>query len=177
MTRIVVLAGFLIAFAAGLVVGLRVDRGEARPTTRQSWRGWLAAELKLNTSQQEELNKIWSDTAQRGGHDLTERRRQLSRQRDEAIAALVRPEDKPRYQAALKEHADKTAELDRQWRERFQNSIQRTKEILTPEQRAKYEEMLKKWERDHESRDRRGDRDGGRRSSSSPATQAASQPG
>jgi Spy/CpxP family protein refolding chaperone len=179
MTKAVVIVGFIIAFTAGLVVGIESLRTSADPPPRSNHhRGWLAAELGLSSEQQEQLKEIWSKTAERGGRDREERRRQLFRQRDEAIVDLIRPEDKPRYEAILKNHADKLAALDSEWRSSFRNAVEQTKQILTPEQRAKYEQLLKHHEAERGFNDHhRGERGhemgkrGGRRGASRPASQ------
>lgn len=179
MAKAVVIVGFVVAFAAGLVVGFESRQKVAQPTTRPSHHtGWLAAELNLSPQQQERMREIWSKTAERGGRDRENRRRQLYRQRDEAIAALIRPEDKPRYEEILKSHADQLAALDREWRGSFQASVERTKEILTAEQRVKYEELLRRHEsqrgsgeRHHGERGRTNGSRGEHRSPSGPATQ------
>jgi len=166
MTKSVITIGFLVAFAAGLVVGMNPRQGVAPEPAKPSRRGgWLAAELNLSPQQQQQLDAIWSETAWRGGREREDRRRQLIRERDEAIVALIRPEDKPKYDEILKNYTDQTAALEREWRGSFQTAVERTKEVLTPEQRVKYEEMLKRHESERGPRDwRRGDRDrdGGR---------------
>lgn len=161
MTKIVVTVGFLVAFASGLVVGFERRDAVKSPTSRPSGHGgWLAAELQLSPQQREQLNKIWSEMASRGGRERDDRRRQLYRERDEAIAAMIRPEDKARYESILKSHSEKMIALDREWRGSFETSVERTKEILTPEQRTKYEEILRRHSWDRGSRDRRhGDRE------------------
>lgn len=149
MTRAVVMIGFLIAFAAGLGVGVRVLGEGAAPAARPARHGgWLAAELNLTPQQQEQMHLIWSDTASRGGRDRDESRRRLFRQRDEAIAKLIRPEDKARYDEILRDHAERVRSLEEQWRTSFQTAVDRTREILTPEQRARYEEMLRHHQRE-----------------------------
>jgi hypothetical protein len=122
MTKIVVIVGFVVAFAAGLMVGMDSHRpGAASPTTKPSYPSWLVAELNLTTKQQEEMHKIWSDTAKKGRHEQDEARRQLRRERDEAIAALVRPEDYGRYDQILKTYNDQMDALDRQARKASSN--------------------------------------------------------
>jgi len=180
MTKAVVIVGFVVAFTAGLVVGIESRRtaGTRQPRPGRHG-GWLAAELNLTSEQQEQMREIWSKMAERGGRDREDRRRQLYRQRDEAIAALVRPEDKQRYDAILKNQADQLAALDSEWKSSFQNAVEKTKQIMTLEQRAKYEELLQRHERERGFGDhRRGDRGrevgprGSHRGASRPASQA-----
>ncbi len=160
-TRILIIAGFVVAFAAGWAVGLKW-RGKDSPSGTRSGRhsGWLAAELKLSPEQKEQLREIWSETARRGRRERMDRRRQAGRERDEAIAALIRPEDKARYEEILKQYAEQSGEQDREWREAYEAAVERTKQILTPEQRSRYEDLLQRQQWDRPGRDRhRVDRD------------------
>lgn len=148
MTRLIVLIGFLLAFCAGLAVGLTrpvtaapvIEAPGGRPEGGR--RGWLAQQLELSPLQQEQLDEIWSETARRGRHEQFERRRRLRRERDEAIAALIRDEDRPAYEAILREHDERAAELEAEWRESFRAAVERTRALLTPEQREKYQALM-----------------------------------
>jgi Spy/CpxP family protein refolding chaperone len=160
MTRTVVVVGFLVAFAAGWSVGMNRRVGDAKPASCSGRHGgWLVAELELSAEQQKQLEQIWSDVAKGGWRDRMDRRRQLSRERDEAIAALIRPEDKVRLDEILKQYAESSAAMERESRASYQSAVDQTKAMLTPEQRAKYEEILARHESERGSRDRhRGDR-------------------
>jgi len=160
MTRIVVIIGFLVAFAAGVAVGTgylgarnAVGAG-AQPTTRPVRdRGWIERELNLTDTQKEQMRKIWADLARSSGREHDDKRRQLRRERDEAIAALVHAEDLGKYDEIINKYSDQTAALDREMHANFEEKIRQTKEILSPEQREKYEKILKDRERDRENRD------------------------
>ena len=177
MTKVVVILGFLVAFGAGLVIGLNVRReGGARiadknATTRSGGRGsggpggFLAAHLNLTHEQRKQMDKIWSEAVGRGPWEHDKKRRQFRDERDEAIAALVRPEDYDKYDAVLKAYSERLTNLDNQAKAAFEKAVERTKQILTPEQRSKYEAFLRKHPGDRRDRDRgegerdRGDRD------------------
>jgi Spy/CpxP family protein refolding chaperone len=151
MVKVMLVIGFLIAFGAGLTVGWQFRGHEAlaqpaaatRPTGRA---GFLEVELGLNEQQREQMKRIWSETAHRGGREQDEKRRAFRKERDDAIAALIRPEDRERYDQVVKAYADRNAALEQAWRSNYQNSVAETKKILNPEQRKKYEEILKKQE-------------------------------
>lgn len=158
MTRVIVSLGFLLTFAAGLVVGMRAGPVRSadpadpapptaadRPTTRP---GWLTSELQLTTEQQQQMRAIWSEAARHGGRDQDEKRRQLRRERDAAIAALVGEDHKASYDAIVKAYADGMAQLEAEWRARFQRAVEQTRAILTPEQQAKYELILSRHAQD-----------------------------
>jgi Spy/CpxP family protein refolding chaperone len=150
MAKVILVIGFLVAFGAGLAVGWQF-RGQAAmaspSTTRPAQRsGYLEAELGLNEQQREQMKKIWSETAHRGGREHDEKRRALRKERDDAIAALIRPGDKDKFDQILKTYGDRNAAVEREMRESFQKAVAATKDILSPEQRKKYEEILKKQE-------------------------------
>src|SRR5688500_18620938 len=101
MTKLVVIIGFCVAFAAGLTVGLSRRANIEHPprpaaaTTRFIYRGgsFLASELNLTKEQQEQLKQIWE--AARGGRDQHDnRRQQLRDKRDADIEALLSPQQK-----------------------------------------------------------------------------------
>jgi len=185
MTKFVVIIGFLIAFAAGLMVG-SIDRKRpetaAPPTTAATTRphrgSWITAELGLTSEQQKEMEKIWSETAGKGRREIEERRREIRKERDEALTALVRAEDKPKYDQILKDYQDKQQALETEMRESFEGAVKRTKELLTPDQRVKYDQLLQRqqWDRGRDGRDGRGGGPGRRgddRPASRPATQTS----
>ena len=176
MTKLVVIIGFLISFAAGLMLGQMQGRRHLiarsdRPaeTTRPAHRGsWLTSELGLSPDQQKQMDKIWSETAGRGRREIEERRRQIRIERDEALAGLVRPDDKPRYEKILEHYHQQQRALESEMRANFESAVERTKALLTPEQRAKYDALLKRHQWD------RGNRGGpGRRGGDRPALPTA----
>src|SRR5690348_1714870 len=111
-TKLLILAGFLVAFAAGLVVGVQNRQiaalsrpgsagSPAVPTTGSATRpahhhgGMLTEALGLSPDQQTQLNAIWSAIASQG-RERDEARRQSRKERDDAIVALIHSDDQPR---------------------------------------------------------------------------------
>jgi Spy/CpxP family protein refolding chaperone len=155
MTKLVVALGFCIAFAAGMVVGMtQAKRAMVAttvnnpPTTQRGGHrggspgGFLAAELNLTPQQQQQMERIWSETAQRNREESDKRRTTLRTQRDEAIAVLIGPELMGKYDEILKHYRDQQADLDREMRANFESAVKQTEEILTPEQQSKYKALL-----------------------------------
>jgi len=161
MTKLVVIIGFCVAFAAGLTVGLSrhqvTDQSTApvAPTSKPSHRGssFLASELNLTGEQQEKLKQIW-EPASGGREDHEKRRRELRDKRDATVEALVPAENKEKLQAAMNDYRAALESMDNEMRDGFHKKVAATTQLLTPEQRVKYEEFL--------SRHSPGDRDGGR---------------
>jgi Spy/CpxP family protein refolding chaperone len=142
MTKIkaILIVSFLVTFAAGGAAGLLVaslHHGPHGPS-------WLAAELDLTSAQREQMDKIWSEVMGAMGRQRFEQSRALRQERDQAIAALMTDEQRPRYEAVLKDYTRKDGELSDQRKQAFKEAIKRTKEILTPDQAAKYDALMAK---------------------------------
>jgi Spy/CpxP family protein refolding chaperone len=161
MTKFVVILGFLLSFAAGLVIGSR--RGAVVPETptsaaspaaatqpssrdadkdRRSRSGFLSAELSLTPDQRNRLDEIWSSMAK--DNDQDEQRRQFRRERDAAIADLVPAGRLGEYDRIIDAYHDRIEAMERTTREAYEAAVDQTKDILTPEQRTRYEELLKR---------------------------------
>ena len=164
-TRIIVIVGFLIAFGAGAVVGLQLRTAPARATEQPAQAprsSWLRSELGLTPEQNEQMKNIW-EGLHNSGRSYEDRRHRLRDERDEAIAALLAPSVMGDYDRVLADYSNKLTALGQERDKAFGEAVEKTKQILTPQQRSKYEEFLKRREPD------RGGR-GGRRSDSRPAT-------
>ena len=157
--RIIVVLLFIIAFGAGLSVGKLSHQPASSPSQRGP--SWLSQELGLTPEQRQSMLDIW-DKVNHSGFDESSLRRDLQKQRSDAIAQLV-PQDK---QAQLKQinddYSKRSAELSSQRHQRFMDAIEKTKAVLKPDQRKKYEEILAQRDKERRSNPR------GSRSSHSP---------
>jgi len=139
-TKLILVISFLVTFVAGGAVGLVVRRSAQTPPRRPS----LSRELDLTSEQREQMRKIWSEVMSNSGRQPYQSRREIRKERDEAIEALFTEEQKSQYQQIIEQYTAKSDELAEQRRERFKEAAQRTKQVLTKAQREKYEELLKK---------------------------------
>ena len=150
-TKVLLIVAFGVTFAAGAAAGLLVSRAGRRPRGPS----WLATELGLTDQQREQMHEIWSEAMQTAGRERWEQRHALIQKRDEAIAALMTEAQRAEYDTILRDYDAKREELEAQRKRAFEQAVERTKQILTPEQAAKYEDLLET------RRDRgRGDRPG-----------------
>jgi Spy/CpxP family protein refolding chaperone len=187
MTKVVVIIGFLVSFAAGLVVGIGTKnlpdpKGSpagsptSAPSTHPSGRGVLPMALNLTPEQQEKMKKIWSSGPPHG-HNGDDPRRAARDERDAAIVALMTPEQKTKYDEVQKQYQDRLTAMDQEFREDFQRKVKETDEILSPEQSAKYHEFLNRHQpfehgpHDHGDRGFRDNRRGDDRATSQPRSQ------
>jgi hypothetical protein len=150
MSKLIVLVSFLAAFAAGLAVGVKwLPRTEPSTTAATATRpgrhgSWLANQLQLTAAQQEQMKKIWSEMP---GHwrERGDRRRQVFREREDSIAALIGPENKAKYEEIRKQLSEQMTGLERERQEARQRAVEQSNEaiaaLISPENRARYEEI------------------------------------
>jgi Spy/CpxP family protein refolding chaperone len=171
MLKLVVTFGFLISFAAGLMVGMQhgtsAPAAMNTPSTRPfGARGFLPAALNLTPDEQEKMKKIWADDGNRIRAEQSERRNACRKERDDAILSMLTPDQKTQYDDIQKGYREKNDAIDRDLRADFQHKVEETNQILTPEQQAKYQELLshrQAFERGAFDRGDRGPRDHGDR--------------
>lgn len=143
MTKAIVIVGFLLALAAGFAAGWTGRQHAPAPPPPRGDRGsWLAAELNLTPQQRQQMDQIWSELAQRGDRDRGSKRDELRRQRDEAILNLVPAEKRSEYDRILADYRAASDALESQWRAGFQQAVQRTRELLNEQQRARYDQIM-----------------------------------
>lgn len=144
MTKLMVLLGFVVSFSAGVMVGVVSDRPPHKPGGKpdRDRTSWLVEQLKLTPEQARQMQEIWSELAKRGGREQGERRLQLRKQRDESIAALIPEERRGDYERILNDFAAANEAMENEWRSAYQAAVERTKAMLTPEQRERYEQVL-----------------------------------
>ena len=187
MAKFVVILGFILSFAAGLVVGSRrpvVAEAPANPTApttapsrgpdRRSPGSWLQSELGLSAEQRKTLDGIWTSVAK--ANDQDDRRREYRRERDESIAHLVPPERLAAYDEVIDTYIDRIEAMERKSRDAYESAVEQTKNILTPEQRTRYEELLKRHKWGPGARDRHAGRRSETRATSQPAGDRAGAP-
>jgi uncharacterized membrane protein len=213
MSKLVVILGFLVSFAAGVTFAWRVLPPRANvmapgaaggPATGPSATapgdpdggrrggdrdrgGWLTEVLKLTPGQQEQMKAIWSEAAQHGRREREDRRQALRKDRDEAISKLMTDNGlKDEFDWIYATYARRVADLDAEWRAKFDSAVEKTKAMLNAEQRAKYEEILSRHAAPTFGGDRGGpggpqpggwDRGGDRYPGRRPETRATSRPG
>ena len=145
--RLLFVMGFLLAMCAGVVVGMVVGRApKAETTPAPTSRPSLEADLKLDPQQSEQVHAIWSgvwSSVRQMDSNRTDKRRALSRERDEAITQLIPAERKAEYDRIMQDYTSKVAELSKDRDKIFQDAEQKMKPLLTETQWKRYEEIKK----------------------------------
>lgn len=138
--------------------------------------GWLAAELQLSPDQEARMKDIWSGVREQMQSLSRDKRRELARQRDTQIRALLSESQRADYDRILADYEKKQEELRDAGERAVREAERRTREVLSDAQRLKYDQLLKQRQQDRE-KDRERDRDkdrgpGGPPSPSSPPSPA-----
>lgn len=138
-TKMLLILSFAVTFAAGAAVGILVSR-PGHPPRKPSW---LTAELDLTDPQRDQMREIWSEVMRTGGRNQRDQRKAFSQQRDQAIAALLTDTQRPEYESLLQDYARQVEELAQERKRAFDEAVERTKQMLTPDQATKYDELMK----------------------------------
>jgi len=136
-TKVILLVCFIAALAAGVAAGMAFSRFSDPPRPRRD-------PLGLSLEQREQMRQIWSSVESTSRTPHRERMDGLRKEREDAIRALLTDEQKAQYEAILKTHDQKMDDLAAERKKAIDDAVNRTKEILNEEQRAKYDEMLNK---------------------------------
>lgn len=151
MTKLLVVIGFVVAFGAGWMSANTWRPAAPGSNDRERREGggrgsWLAQQLELSPEQQKQMDQIWSEVGGRGRREDPSKRNELRKARDASIAALVRESDREAYDRIIADYNSRTEALEAEWKKTFQQAVEKTKEILTPAQRTKYEQLMSRWE-------------------------------
>ena len=131
----------ILAVGAGVVAGMVVSRLPA-PAKAATGQSALAQELQLSAQQSEEMRTIWEGVRDkvRTGYESADR---LNRQRDQAIQAMLTPEQKAQFEKLTRDFADRFTDLRKDRDAAFAQAVEKTRKLLSDEQRQKYDELLK----------------------------------
>ena len=137
--KLAIVIGFSLMFAAGLTIG----RSHQPALAPHQNRSWLSGQLNLTSSQEQQMRQIWSDAAAAQGDNRQVR--ELDRQRDRAIRAILTPEQRSQLDQINHDHDADVAALNAQRDRIVQEANAKTREILNDQQRVKFDEI----ENDH----------------------------
>jgi Spy/CpxP family protein refolding chaperone len=145
-TKPLFLLTFVVALIAGATAGIFASR--VGPLARGERRagdgpgpGHLADQLDLSDDQRDRMREIWEvarDQSRRYVSDLE----RLQKGRDQELVDLLNDQQKAQYETIAKKYADQFVNLATKRDETFQAAVEKTKGILNPQQREKYEKLL-----------------------------------
>jgi len=150
--RAIFFACFLAALAAGFAAGLAWF----------SWKGaergsFMGRELDLTKEQGERMHEIWGAAMEKRRRMHREQAETIKAERIEAVKALLDASEVVEYEAILAAEQSRREAARETSSQVFEQAIDDTMKILTPEQQEKYKEFIAERRERHR---RRGGRQG-----------------
>lgn len=143
-TKVILLVALLLVFAAGTSLGMLMRTKAMTPPPSE-----MAERLKLTDDQQAEMKKIWSETAtamRELSRQQADQRSLLREHRDQALQDLLTPEQRQKYELIGQEYSRGMEGLSQQREKLLRDAQAKTRQILTPDQVAGYDEWVKQHE-------------------------------
>jgi Spy/CpxP family protein refolding chaperone len=136
----------VMTLGAGVVLGWAwtpLQRMEAGPSGGHGGgpRPWID-QLGLNAEQQKQMDKIWGDTRQQM-QKLFERRRDLEKQRDQQVLALLDSSQRAAYDKINQDFRTKREDFDKQRESLIADANVRSRALLDPSQKDKWDILAK----------------------------------
>jgi hypothetical protein len=140
--KVVILLGFALMFAAGLAVG-RSGRMAAMAAQRPSADpSYLAARLNLSPDQLKQMQGIWS-AALEAAPDMPARVHDLDVQRDAEVEKILSPDQRTNFEQLEGDHDQQLATLRAKRDSVMHDAQEKTRAILTPQQRDIFDQIIK----------------------------------
>ncbi len=144
--KVLVFITFVVALATGIAAGMVYTRklpAEQEMKPAMSDRPTLSDELSLTPGQREQMKVIWEKT-RLSAADFFDDAQNLQKGRDEAVLAILNNEQKAQFEKISQGFANRFDALTARREALFQNAVEQTRQILSPAQREKYEEVLRR---------------------------------
>ncbi len=132
------LAAFFLAFASGVAVGV----AGRRAFQSNRFQSVLVEELDLTPDQRHQIQRIWSDVADNHKPLPMAELQKADTARWQAIDQLLTPRQRSQYVQIQQQFESRMQELEQGNRDRVARAEDQTRQILTPTQREKYEQLL-----------------------------------
>ena len=142
-SKFLLTALFVLTLGGGVVAGMLASRLPANIGTATTLHTPLAEELRLTPNQSDKMRDIWEGVREKVD-DCFVRAQQTQKRRDEALVALLTPEQKVTFAKTQQEYSDAFAVLKSERDAAFADAVKRTETILTEPQKLRYREILQK---------------------------------
>src|SRR5277367_5362655 len=114
--HILIVSLFAVAMGTGIVVGMDL-RGTSlihAASPPRDGHSWLTDQLQLSPEQGEQMKAIWSDLLKGSGQRHMDARKQYQKEREDAVKALLTPDQKAAYDKIQENYSNELAELSRE---------------------------------------------------------------
>jgi hypothetical protein len=140
-TRFILVVTIVLVLGAGVVVGRlwanlpSMSHGEDKPPP-----SFAKIILKLTADQDKQMDSIWADVHQKIDETF-EQRKTLDREHDQAISALLSPEQYISYEEIQQEYRDGRGELDKLRQKLVHDGEIKSIALLDAEQKKLWDQM------------------------------------
>ena len=133
----------VLALSAGVVAGMLATRLPVTTTAAGPGPGdALCDQLQLDAHQREQMREIWEGVKSKA-RDSYNDAQDLQHQRDQAILGMLSDEQKAKFEKLSKDFADRYASLADARKKIFDEAVEKTRKMLTDQQRKQYDEILR----------------------------------
>jgi len=136
-SNLVLVSTAALVLGAGVMVGRVTDR-LAPPPPREHSRSWMDDQLKLTPDQRAAMDAIWTDTRQQV-EKAFEHRRDMDKQREQAILGLLSPDQKAAYEKINADFHAQRDDLFKQRNELVQEANDKSRALLDPDQQKEWD--------------------------------------
>ncbi|MGD1278164.1 MAG: hypothetical protein ABR964_13205 [Tepidisphaeraceae bacterium] len=140
--QIIFIVTAVLVLVAGLAIGWVTAPYSPGFIFPRHHRSWVADQLNLTTQQHQQMDAIWVPMQQKWA-EMSDRRRSLSHERDEAIVHLLNDQQRAAYDKILDDYHAKRDALDKDRQALMHDAVQRSRALLDDSQKAKWDELTK----------------------------------
>ena len=144
--QLLMVALTILPIGAGVIAGMvaaRMPAGNAPPAASSEIHGdGLSEQLGLSDEQAQQMRGIW-ETVRDQVRTSYQDAEKLQHSRDEELVALLNQEQKAKFEKISQAYSDRFAELRRKRDQSFAKAVEQTRGMLSEQQRAKYDEILR----------------------------------
>lgn len=155
-----------LVLCAGFVLGRLTSHVRTASPHEHGNPSWIAEQLNLSAAQKQQMDALWAETRLKIDQS-SDRRRQMDRQRDAEIQAMLSDEQRTAFQKIMNGYHGQRADADKQRESVIHDAEARSRALLDETQQKKWDELAKDM---HSHR-------GPHRPGGSPDTRPATQPG
>ena len=144
-TTILFVGLILLILSAGVVAGMLTARfSSLSPQTGADVveSGTLSDQLQLTSDQKTQLRSIW-ESASDDVKDCYRQAQDIQKRRDQAIVKILTEQQKTEFEKIAQRYSDEYNQLTQNREHTFSKAVERTRAILDPKQRVKYDAILK----------------------------------
>lgn len=139
-TGLLIVLMFVLALGAGVVAGKLATRPPAPVVVPVG--SALSDELQLSPAQREQMRGIWEavrDTAQSCARDASA----AQQHEQEELIKMLTPDQQARFDRLQAQTRARVDVLEARRKSAFRDAVERTKQLLNPDQRRVYEQILR----------------------------------